>query len=174
MKVQVRVHAALFPNVRLLAVSEQSTRSATLTVVVTHPGTNAHNCCLTSNRDLTTIFPLSYWYSVVTSDLCQATYLLADPSPSIVKSYQYAAEEKVTSDPLAGHLDDTDQTTSNLDFIIYTKQKIYLIPPHSLIRNLQLQPIPDLPQIHLDTSYNCPQLAPPFPVCLPPPSDISL
>ena len=29
---RVRVHAALFPNVRLLAVSEQSTRSATLTV----------------------------------------------------------------------------------------------------------------------------------------------
>ena len=51
-----------FPNFRLLAVSEQSTRSATLTVAVTHPGTNEHNCCLTSNSDLTTIFPLSYWY----------------------------------------------------------------------------------------------------------------
>ena len=37
----VQVHAALFPNVRLLAVSEQSTRSATLTVAVTHPGTNS-------------------------------------------------------------------------------------------------------------------------------------
>ena len=61
----VQVHAALFPNVRLLAVSEQSTRSETLTVAVTHPGTNAHNCCLTSNSDLTTIFPLNYWYSIV-------------------------------------------------------------------------------------------------------------
>ena len=61
---RVQVHAALFPNIRLLAVSEQSTRSATLTVAVTHPGTNAHNCCLTSNSDLTTIFPLSYWYSI--------------------------------------------------------------------------------------------------------------
>ena len=37
------------------AVSEQSTRSATLTVVVTHPGTNAHNFFLTSNSDLTTM-----------------------------------------------------------------------------------------------------------------------
>ena len=44
----VQVHAALFPDVRLLAVSEQSIRSASLTVAVTHPGTNLHNCCLTS------------------------------------------------------------------------------------------------------------------------------
>ena len=41
----VQVHAALFPNVRLLAVSEQSTRSATLTVAVTHPDTNAFELC---------------------------------------------------------------------------------------------------------------------------------
>ena len=61
---RVRVHAALFPNVRLLAVSEQSTRSATLNVAVTHPGTNEHNCCLTSNSDNTTTFPLSYCYSI--------------------------------------------------------------------------------------------------------------
>ena len=51
---RVRVHAALFPNVRLLAVSEQSTRSATLTVAVTHPGTNAHNCCLGAASKLKT------------------------------------------------------------------------------------------------------------------------
>ena len=50
----VQVHAALFTNVRLLAVSERSI-SATLTVVVTHPGTNAHNCYLTSKVDLTAI-----------------------------------------------------------------------------------------------------------------------
>ena len=64
--VALRLNAALFPNVRLLAVSEQSTRSATLTVAVTHPGTYAHNCCLTSNSDLTTIFPLSYRFSIWT------------------------------------------------------------------------------------------------------------
>ena len=51
----VQVHAALFPNIRLLAVSEQSIRSATLTVAVTHPGTNPHNCCLTSDSDHTAI-----------------------------------------------------------------------------------------------------------------------
>ena len=49
------VHAALFPNVMLLAVLEQSIRSATLTAAVTHPGTNLHNCCLTSDSDLTAI-----------------------------------------------------------------------------------------------------------------------
>ena len=43
---RVRVHAALFPKVRLLAVSEQITRSATLTVAVTHPGT----CILTNTH----------------------------------------------------------------------------------------------------------------------------
>ena len=51
----VQVHAALFPNVRLMTVSERSIRSATLTVAVTHPGTNLHNCCLTSDSDLTAI-----------------------------------------------------------------------------------------------------------------------
>ena len=49
----VQVHAALFPNVRPRAVSVQSMRSATLTVAVTHPGINLHNCCLTSDIDLT-------------------------------------------------------------------------------------------------------------------------
>ena len=43
----VHVHAALFPNVRLLAMSERSIRTVTLAVAVTHPGTNTHNCCLT-------------------------------------------------------------------------------------------------------------------------------
>ena len=33
----LQMHAALFPNIRLLAVSERSMRSATLTVAVTHP-----------------------------------------------------------------------------------------------------------------------------------------
>ena len=77
---RVQVHAELFPNVRLLAVSEQSTRSATLTVAVTHPGTNAHNCCLISNSDLTTIFPLSYWYSTqFYSDRKKHTYSFSLP-----------------------------------------------------------------------------------------------
>ena len=49
----MQVHAALFPNVRLLAVSERSIRSATLIVAVTD--TNLHNCCLTSDSDLTAI-----------------------------------------------------------------------------------------------------------------------
>ena len=35
-RILVQVHPALFPNVRLLAVSERSIRSATLTVAVTH------------------------------------------------------------------------------------------------------------------------------------------
>ena len=51
--------------VRLLAVSQKSLRSATLTVAVTHPGTNAHNCCLTTISDLTTIFPLASWGVVI-------------------------------------------------------------------------------------------------------------
>ena len=51
----VQVHAALFPNVRLLAVSEGSIRSATLTLLVTHPGTNLNNCSFTSDSDLTAI-----------------------------------------------------------------------------------------------------------------------
>jgi hypothetical protein len=61
--VQAFLHAVLFPSVRLLAVHPQQTRSRTLTVAVTHPGTNAHNCSLTSSSDHTTIFPLGHWYS---------------------------------------------------------------------------------------------------------------
>jgi hypothetical protein len=38
--VQAFLHAVLFPSVRLLAVHPQQTRSRTLTVAVTHPGTN--------------------------------------------------------------------------------------------------------------------------------------
>ena len=51
----VQVHAALYPNVRLLAMSERYIRSVTLTVGVTHPGTNAHNRCLNSDSDLSAI-----------------------------------------------------------------------------------------------------------------------
>ena len=61
--VRAFLHAVLFPSVRLLAVHPQQTRSRTLTVAVTHPGTNAHNCSLTSSSDHTTIFPLGHWYS---------------------------------------------------------------------------------------------------------------
>jgi hypothetical protein len=43
-------------------VHPQQTRSRTLTVVVTNPGTNAHNCSLTSSSDHTTIYPLGHWY----------------------------------------------------------------------------------------------------------------
>ena len=75
----VQVHAALFPNVRLLAVSEQSTRSATLTVAVTHPGTNLHNCCLTSDSDLTAMTFLANVLAVVVAvpSLGSCTYRLA-------------------------------------------------------------------------------------------------
>jgi hypothetical protein len=56
--VQAFLHAVLFPIVRLLDVHPQQTRGRTLTVVVTHPGANAHNCSLTSSSDHTTIYPL--------------------------------------------------------------------------------------------------------------------
>ena len=42
--VQAFLHAVLLPSVRILVVHPQQTRSRTLTVAVTHPGTNAHNC----------------------------------------------------------------------------------------------------------------------------------
>ena len=47
----------------LHAVHPQQTRSRTLTVTVTYPGTNANNCSLTSSIDHTTICPLGHWYS---------------------------------------------------------------------------------------------------------------
>ena len=34
-----------------------------ITETVTHPGTKAPNCCLTSHSDHLSILPLSYWYS---------------------------------------------------------------------------------------------------------------
>jgi hypothetical protein len=61
--VRAFLHVVLFPSVRLLVVHPQQTRSRTLTVAVTHPGTNAHNCSLTSSNDHTTIYPLGQWYS---------------------------------------------------------------------------------------------------------------
>ena len=54
-RILVQEHAALFPYVRLLALSDRSIRSSTLTVAVTHPGTNLRNYCLTSDSDLTAI-----------------------------------------------------------------------------------------------------------------------
>jgi hypothetical protein len=60
--VQAFLNAVLFPSVRLLGVHPQQTRIRTLTVAVTHPGTNAHNCSLTSSTDHTTIYPLGHCY----------------------------------------------------------------------------------------------------------------
>ena len=57
------LHAVLFPSVRLLVLHPHNTRRRTLNVSVTHPGTNAHNCSLTSRSDHTTIFPLGQRYS---------------------------------------------------------------------------------------------------------------
>ena len=44
--VQAFLNDVLFPSARLLIVHPQQRRSRTLTVAVTHPGTNAHNCSL--------------------------------------------------------------------------------------------------------------------------------
>ena len=50
-----------------MVVHPQHTRSRTLTVVVTHPGINSHNCSLTWSSDHTTINPLDHWYSTFLS-----------------------------------------------------------------------------------------------------------
>ena len=45
-----------------------TTRRKILTVTVTHPGTNAHNCSLTLSKVHTTIYPLGgHWYSAKTT-----------------------------------------------------------------------------------------------------------
>jgi hypothetical protein len=61
--VQAILYAVLFPSVWLLDVHPQQIRSRTLTVAVTHPGTNAQHGLLTSRSDHTTIYPLGHWYS---------------------------------------------------------------------------------------------------------------
>ena len=61
--VQAFLHAVLYPRVKLLVVHPQQTRSRTLTVAVTHPGTIAHNSAITLSKVHTTIYPLGHWYS---------------------------------------------------------------------------------------------------------------
>ena len=68
----MQVNAALFPNISLLAISEQSIRSVTLTVAVTHPGTNTNNCCLTSDIDLTASH-IRFWIECHKIHYIQAT-----------------------------------------------------------------------------------------------------
>ena len=63
------MHAVLFPSITLLDVHAQHTRSRALTVAITHPGTNAHNCSLTSSSHHTTIYPLGHsylWMPIIT------------------------------------------------------------------------------------------------------------
>ena len=76
--VQAFLHAVLFPSVRLLVVHPQQTRSRTLTVAVTHPGTDTHNCSLTSSSDHTTIYPLGHWYSSIVQLLLISLNLLCN------------------------------------------------------------------------------------------------
>ena len=78
------LHAVLFPSVRLLVVHPQHTRRRTLTVAVTHPGTNTHNCSLTSSSDHTTIYPLGHWYSSKSKWLDTYRYLNSQ-LPSLCK-----------------------------------------------------------------------------------------
>ena len=93
--VQAFLHAVLFPSVRLLVVHPQQTRSRTLTVAVTHPGTNAHNCSLTSSSDHTTIYPLGHWYSSKSKWL--DTYRYSDSQlPSLCKPERKLHSPKAT------------------------------------------------------------------------------
>ena len=87
--------AVLFPSVRLLVVHPHNTRRRTLTVAVTHPGTNAHNCSLTSRSDHTTIFPLGHRYSSKSKWL--DTYRYSDSQlPSLCKPERKLHSPKAT------------------------------------------------------------------------------
>ena len=87
----------LFPSVRLLVVHPQQTRSRTLTVAVTHPGTNPHNCSLTSSSDHTTIYPLGHWYSSKSNWL--DTYRFSDSQlPSVVGENKILLKEEGLSE----------------------------------------------------------------------------
>ena len=80
--VRAFLHVVLFTSIRLLVVHPQQTRSRTLTVAVTHPGTNAHTCSLTSSSDNTTIYPQGHWYlsTNYTVGICAWTESLFPPS----------------------------------------------------------------------------------------------
>ena len=56
-------------------------------MAVTHPGTNAHNCSLTSSKVHTTIYPLGHWYLRKESSLTPTV-------TRIPSSHYYASRRK--------------------------------------------------------------------------------
>ena len=131
----------LFPSVRLLVVHPQHTRRRTLTVAVTHPGTNAHNCSLTSSSDHTTIYPLGHWYSSKSKWLDTYRYLNSQ-LPSLCKPERKLHSPKATLCVLYRNELNQDRgrtvaCTSNLHAVLFPSVRLLIVhPQHTRRRTL--------------------------------------
>ena len=79
-------------HVRVLALSrpdlprQRLNYNPTLTVAVTHPGTNVHNSSLTSSKVHTTVYPLGHWNPNKGVKSSIRTYAMQTPAPKLLIS----------------------------------------------------------------------------------------